>query len=454
MLPAFSGDVHAFPNATQYSIDMRVTFDPGRFEATIDGEVEIFFTNPLDESLTEFALMLWPNEEQYESEMDAGPVTVAGHEIEPSFDDDRLVLSFSLPAPLAPGASVSMSLPFSVRASGPIGGWNPQRLGITEGVFIAPSFYPLVPRLIDGAWQVDDPPYGGDTTNSDIAFFDVRITSPAKFELAASGVEIEREENVDGTRNQRFVTGPMRDFALAIGPFQRSTRIADDVTLIGWVLPQHAGDNSRMLRAASIQMDALDRLIGPYPYPELDLVDAPEAFGGIEYPGLVYIGTVGTSWLIEPTVHEVAHQWFYGLIGNDQLIEPWLDEATATYSEVIYYEEAGRVGLATSLLDSWRAQLRNHPRNTTPIGLPVGDYESQWDYSLFVYLKGALFLEELRQELGDEVFFDFMRAYFSAYRYGFPSGLDFQRSAEQACDCDLDALFDLWVYQGGEIFIP
>jgi aminopeptidase N len=194
--------------------------------------------------------------------------------------------------------------------------------------------------------------------------------------------------------------------------------------------------------------------VGEYPYTELDLVDAPEAFGGLEYPGLVYIGTVGTSWLIEPTVHEVAHQWFYALIGNDQLVEPWLDEAIATYSEIIYYEELGYIGMATSLLDSWRAQLRNHPRNTTPIGLTVGEYESQWDYSLFVYLKGALFLEELRLQFGDDVFFEFMRAYFDGYRYGFSSGLDFQRYAEQACDCDLEPLFDLWVYEGGEIFIP
>jgi len=442
------------PDATQYLIDIRVSFDPNRMQAAIEGEVSIFFTNPLDEALREFALMLWPNEEQYESEMDAGPVTIAGQQIQPSFTSSRLVMSFDLPSPLAPGASISMSLPFSLQASGPIGGWNPQRLGITEGVFIAPSFYPLVPRLIDGEWQVDDPPYGGDTTNSDIAFYDVRITSPAEFELTASGVEIERLDNDDGTRSQRFVTGPMRDFAFAIGPFQRSTREAGDVTLVGWVLPQHAGDNSRMLRAASIQMRALERLVGTYPYPELDLVDAPDAFGGIEYPGLVYIGTVGTSWLIEPTVHEVAHQWFYALIGNDQLEEPWLDEAAATYSEVLYYEEAGSVGLATSLLDSWRAQLRSHPLRKTPIGLPIGGYESQWDYSLFVYLKGALFLEELRLQLGDDVFFDFMRAYFNAFRYGFPSGLDFQRSAEQACGCDLNALFDLWVYEGGEIFIP
>jgi aminopeptidase N len=201
-------------------------------------------------------------------------------------------------------------------------------------------------------------------------------------------------------------------------------------------------------------VQTLNRLVGPYPYPELDLVDAPEAFGGIEYPGLVYIGTVGTYWLIEPTVHEVAHQWFYALVGNDQLIEPWMDEAAAMYAEVLYYEAAGKVGLATSLLDGFRSQVRDHPRSNTPIGLPVEAYSSDWDYSTFVYLKGALFYEALRQRLGDDLFFDFLSDYFVAHRYGFAEAEDFQTAAEQACACQLDDLFNLWVYIGGPIFQP
>ncbi len=454
MLPDFAGDIDALEGATQYAIDVQVLFDPELFQASIEGEARIFFTNPLDESLEDFALMLWPNEDQYLSEMQTGPVSIGGQEIDSRLDSQELVLSFTLPEPLAPGASLSLSLPFSIQAYGPITNLDPHRFGITNDVLIAPSFFPMVPRFVDGSWQTDDPPSAGDTTNSDIAFFDVRITSPTAYELAASGVEIDHLEHDDGTRTQRFVTGPMRDFAFALGPFERSTRTVGDITLVAWALPEHAGDSEPMLRAAALQVQTLNRLIGPYPYPELDLVDAPEAFGGIEYPGLVYIGTVGTYWLVEPTVHEVAHQWFYALIGSDQLIEPWLDEAAATYAEVLYYEAAGRVGLATSLLDGFRYQVRDHPRSSTPIGLPVETYASDWDYSTFVYLKGALFFEALRQRLGDDLFFDFLSSYFSAYRYGFADAEDFQAAAEQSCDCELDDLFTLWVYIGGPIFQP
>jgi hypothetical protein len=454
MLPDFAGDIDALQHATQYAIDVRVSFDPDLLQASIEGEARIFFTNPLDEPLEDFVLMLWPNEEQYLSEMQAGPVSIGGRQIESRLDAQELVLSFTLPEPLPPGTNLSLSLPFNIQAYGPITNLNPHRFGITDGVLIAPSFFPMVPRFIDGEWQTDDPPPAGDTTNSDIAFFDVRITSPTAFELAASGVEIERLEHDDGTRTQRFVTGPMRDFAFALGPFERSTRTVDDITLVGWVLPEHSQDSQPMLRAAALQMQTLSRLIGPYPYQELDLVDAPEAFGGIEYPGLVYIGTVGTHWLVEPTVHEVAHQWFYALVGSDQLIEPWMDETAATYAEVLYYEAAGRVGVATSLLDDFRSQVRDHPRSSTPIGLPVEAYASDWDYSTFVYLKGSLFYEALRQRLGEDIFFDFLSGYFSAHRYGFAEAEDFHAAAEQACACDLDDLFNLWVYIGGPVFQP
>jgi len=71
-----------------------------------------------------------------------------------------------------------------------------------------------------------------------------------------------------------------------------------------------------------------------------------------------------------------------------------------------------------------------------------------------VYSKGALFFDALRREMGDRIFFRFLKDYYAAYRYGFARSQDFQATAEQTCACDLDALFDLWVYKGGEVTRP
>ena len=449
--PEFAPDTARNVTWTRYTLDVEVAFDPHVEQATIDGRARIQFTNPLDTPLRDLELMLWPNDPQYRAEMQAGPALVDGAFVEPVPLLGNLALSLPLETPLAPGATVDVSLPFHIDTSGPIGGESPKRFGITEGVLLAPTFYPLVPRLVDGAWQVEPAPPGGDTTNSETALYDVTIHAPQDLGVAVSGVEVEHTENPDGTQTVHVVTGPMRDVAFALGAFKTQTAIVDGVELRAWYLPEHADSAVDMLDSAEVQFQALTDAVGPYPYPQLDLVDGPGAFGGIEYPGLVFIGTLGGPNVVEPTVHEVAHQWFYGLVGDDQLHEPWLDEAAATYAEILYYEAAGRQGRATGMLSDFRSFLRSYRDPTLPIGLGVGEYADESEYALIVYVKGALFFDALRREIGHVMFTDFLHLYFQTYRYGVADGVGFKDLAEDVCGCDLTSLFDLWVWKGGPI---
>ena len=294
-------------------------------------------------------------------------------------------------------------------------------------------------------------PPGGDTTNSEVSFYQVEISAPAAYDLVATGVEVDRVDDGEGTQTVSYVSGPTRDFAFALGDFVSDSREVNGVHVRLWVLSEHENQLSSLLRAAAGQVELLDDLVGPYPYQELDLVDVPGAYGGIEYPGLVSIGTIGSRSAILPVIHEVAHQWFYGLIGDDQLVEPWLDEAAATYSEVLYFERTTGSGAATGLLADFREILRSHPDPTQPIGQAIDWYESPEDYYLFAYYKGALFFDALRAELGDDHFFAFLQAYYEGFRYRVATAADFQEVAEQTCECDLDSIFELWVYHGGEI---
>ena len=444
MLPEFEGDALLFPDATRYWIDVVVEFDPLRESATVEGQTRIQYTNPHNEPLSEIALMLWPNDPQYRAEAQAGPALIDGELVAPRVELDGLARRYELPEPLKPGATLDLSVPFTVSTAGLIDQGNVHRFGITEGVLFAPTFYPLVPRLLDGEWDVRTAPPGGDTTVSDVSFYQVRITAPPEQSLAATGAEVDRDRAVT------YVSGPARDFAFALGPFITQEREVDGVAVRGWALEEHEADLAVMVGSAATQLALLNDLIGPYPYTELDLVDVPGAFGGIEYPGLVTVGTLGGENVIDPTVHEVGHQWFYGLIGDDQLEEPWLDEAAATYTQVLYHEEASRRGYATGMLAFFRDLIREHPNPDLPIGLPVEDYDSQLDYGLFVYRKGALFFDALRAELGDDLFFEFLRSYLDQFRYDIATAAEFQAAAEEICGCDLDSLFDLWVFEGGE----
>jgi hypothetical protein len=449
MLPQFNQDVDAFPQATRYLIDVQIDFAEDSLDASIQGEARIHYTNTTDEDLRDLVLMLWPNQDQYASTITAGPVWVDDVQYEATEEPGGVALRIVLPDAIESGEAVELRVPFRIEAE-PFDPFSPRRFGTTQGVLIAPTFYPLIPRLVEGEWEVASPPPAGDTTNSEVAFYQLHFTYPSDLTLVASGVEVEGRVN-GGITEATYVTGPMRDVAFALGPFRKFSREVQGVEVNSWLLEDHIPDEPIVADAAGTTLALLNDLVGPYPYKELDVVDAPGAFGGIEYPGLVYIGTVGTSWMIEPTVHEVAHQWFYGIIGGDQILEPWLDEGLATYAEALYYERAFGYGRSTGFLSQLRSAVRNGAHPTWPIGLGVGEFESSKDYGDIIYQKGALFIDALRRHLGDDVFFTFIHDYYNEFRYDVATTRDFQTSAEAACDCDLDALFNLWVYEGGEI---
>lgn len=451
LLADYRDHLRTLTTSTRYWLEVEVRFEPLKNRASLKGTAQIRYNNQTGEELELIPLMLWPNENQYLGEMAVEGVTVDGESVPTIPGLDGIVLWVQLPQKVEAEQVVDITVAFGVEARGPIGGSQPRRFGISRGVLFAPTFYPMIPPFQEGGWLVGRPAPGGDTTSSEVAFYQVEITANEAYPIVTSGVEIRRESLADGQVRVTAVTGPMRDFALALGEFATGERQVGEVRLRGWVLPEHESDLDPMLEAAADQLALLVERIGPYPYPELDLVDLPGAFGGIEYPGLVTVGTLGGPGVIRPTVHEVGHQWFYGLIGNDQQEHPWLDEAAATYTEVLYYEEVSGSGRATGALADFREILQSHPEPTIPIGKPVGEYGGVRDYGLFVYLKGALFFDALRLKMGDDAFFEFLQAYYQEYRYRIVGPQDFQEVAEGICRCSLQALLDTWVYEGGEV---
>jgi hypothetical protein len=448
--PEFTADMDLFPDATRYTIDVTAQFNADG-TATLTGRELIRFTNTHTDPLNEMALMLWPNDSnQYLSDFTLLNVLVDGQAVDFDLQDRGLSAHFALPDALALGESVDISTEFSVAVFPGLGEAGPARFGITHGVLLAPTFYPLIPRWAEGEWQTQPAPTGGDTTTSDTAFYTWRITAPADLAVIGTGRIVEQSSDAQ-TQTQTLTTGPVRDLALVVGPLTLTQREVDGITLNAYMLAEHADLEDEMLDYVETQVTTLQDRVGPYPFTELDVVDAPGAFGGIEYPGVIFIGVVedGSDFFVRATVHEVGHQWFYSLIGDDQLREPWLDEAAASYTEILYIEATDSPKASRNALVEFRAYVQFASDPELPIGLPVEGYGSGSDYGIIVYAKGALFFNALRQELGDEIFFNFLRAFFDEYRYGLATSADFHQVAEETCACDLDELFDLWVYVGG-----
>ncbi len=158
------------------------------------------------------------------------------------------------------------------------------------------------------------------------------------------------------------------------------------------------------------------------PFVQADLAD------GQEYDGLVFLGDkfyseyngTAKSNLIAIGTHEIAHQWWFGLVGDDQAREPWLDEALAVYSERIFYQyDYPNFG------DWWWSFRVDYFGPQGYVDSSVYDFSTFRAYVNAVYLNGAEFLDDLRTRVGDDAFFGFLKDYAASFAHGHATTSDF-----------------------------
>jgi aminopeptidase N len=270
--------------------------------------------------------------------------------------------------------------------------------------------------------------------------------------VASSGSTLETQEKGDGTRTWVAVGGPMRDFYVAMSAdYEVLSEEVDGIRVSSYYRSAQAEGGELALRYATDSLRLFSEQFGPYPYAELDIIATPTNAGGIEYPGAIVIAQrlydEEGGFFELATVHEVAHQWWYGLVGNDQLDEPWLDESLTNYSAYLYYE--GTAGRARAdfikervFEESYRA-VQQEGRDRGVAG-PVASF-SELDYATIVYGKGPLFFDAVRARLGDDAFFAALHAYLKAHHYGLAYPDDLVAAFEGASDQQIDDLYEFWI---------
>jgi aminopeptidase N len=274
--------------------------------------------------------------------------------------------------------------------------------------------------------------------------------------MVAAGREINHEEN-GGRQIVTFAAGPARDFYLAASAdYEVISQTVGEVTFNSYA-PASLEEGAQMAIEASISsFEFFGESFVPYPYTEYDIVSTPTYALGIEYPGIIAItdriydmgGTFSgssNSVMMEATVaHEAGHQWFYNLVGNDQLDEPWLDESLTQFVTWQYFAEQYGANGASGFEQSLRGRWARVNDENIPIGMPVADYEGS-TYSAIIYGRGAFFFEALRDEMGEENFDAFMKDYVVSNSWGIGTGENMKELAEKHCKCDLTGLYKEWV---------
>jgi hypothetical protein len=457
LLPKAQKDLPGLLPLNQYAIDVTLNMDQ-----TFAGQMQVAYTNREAVSLDSLVFRLFPNggASYGNGSLVVSEITVDGEPAQTSLSLDDSVLEVKLSQALAVGGVTNICMDFAGSVPVDYGGEETAAYGIynySQNVLALGGWYPILAMHDEGGWQLNPASFLGDSVTSDMALYTVNIMTGSEQVLAATGVQVGEQKEGELVQHQ-YASGPVRDFFIISSPdFKIKSQVVDGTTIKSYYLPGQEPGGTYGLAVAAEAVKAFNDRFGAYPYIELDVVDAPmRNAGGVEFPGIILIESSRYdepegSVFINTVAHEVAHQWWYNVVGNDVIDEPWLDEGLTTYSAGIYFEEAYGTEGYQGVAEYWqqyydKAVQANRDAAVTHSLTYFENSDEPGMYGPIVYGKGALFFYELRKEIGDKAFFSGLQAYYQQFKYQIATGADLLGIFEVTSGRQLDAFYQEWLY--------
>jgi hypothetical protein len=347
-----------------------------------------------------------------------------------------------------------------------------------EGVLSLGFFYPILPGRVDGDWDTAEPPGVGDPAHFDPANYLVKLRLPKDLRVACSGIQVGEQPLGPGPESKRevyLVGAALRDFALQLSNrYVIKEASADGIKVRTLLVEDHQDNAQKILGYAVGSLRVYQKLFGPYPYTKLDVAESPliGGAGGMEYPGLI---TVAMALLAAPSekdpmsalltqalsslgapeftvAHEVAHQWWHVLVGSDSIRHPFLDEALANYSPILYFEAVHGKQAADAQLQMQLAMgyqvFRMMGGKDGAVERASDAFTNQMEYAALVYGKGGLFLHAVRKAIGRGGLLRVLKTYTSRFAFREAVPEDFLKILGQNGDAKrLGELAQRWLYQ-------
>ncbi|MDK2879999.1 MAG: hypothetical protein PWR06_2715 [Thermoanaerobacteraceae bacterium] len=437
----------------RYIID--VDFDPD--EKRIEGTQEVIIKNTEMVELTELYFHLYPNAfktpdaapfpktefaSAYPDGFSPGYINikkVTGVSGPLEYEVEDTILKVVLDKPLKPQQQIKLTLEFTEVIPPSYG-----RFGYGQNTYNIANWYPILAVYDENGWN-KDPYYAvGDPFYSDVGLYEVKIKAPKEYTIAAGGSLSDKKQ--DGAYNiWTFKTGLVRDFAWVAGSkFQTASDMVDGVKITSFYMKEDAVYGKKALEYAKKAIKFYSEYFAKYPYKEYTVAASDFYIGGMEYPNLVMIGRqfYNDGDLLEyVVVHETAHQWWYGLVGNNEVKEPWLDEALTEYSTVLYYEnvygrKTGQRIYEDFIYNPYRFYEQSLGRLPGPVLRPLEEFSTWGEYDAIVYSRGAIMLKQLESSIGKEKFREALRFYFRQNIYKNATTADFIKAVNKATGAD------------------
>jgi hypothetical protein len=349
-------------------------------------------------------------------------------------------LSFQLPQALAPEAIIKIQITFTLNLplivpTNPtvtrprIFGYDSRQINLT-------NWYPFVVPFIGGQWTLHDTWYYGEELAYDAADFKVNLkfsdSTPPPV-VASSGELV--ATSADGTATYTLTAG--RAFVFSMCPdFQVDSVKVGDVTVYSYYYDYSSFDipGRLSLTTTAQALQIYSQRYGPYPHKTLSVIQgnfndgmefSASYFTSFAYYNLLAGNPTFANYKLEVTylaAHETAHQWWFEQVANDQALEPWLDEAMATYSEHIFFET-----YYPAELKLWWYVRSDQYDPKGWVDIPIYDGGGFRPYTNAVYFEGAHFLDDLRTRIGDQAFFAFLQDYLNQENGKISTSADFFR---------------------------
>ncbi len=481
----------------------------------INCDITIFYKNNSSTTLNELYIHLWPNAyadettplaEQYfnagdgrmltAKESDFGKIDslrfqVNGEKAEwQILPDHPDVCRINLSKPLAKGDSLILTTPFRVS----LPGMNMSRLGHNQQAYYITQWYPKPAVFDKNGWNyfsyIDKGEFYGE-----FGTFDVFITLPKNYKVAATGLLKDSPEEIEWLHAQDSLTKLIEKFpdTDSFPPSSKEIKTVHfhqaNVHDFAWfadkrwnvlsdtmklsdnrVISVNTFFNNRQVtywkNVNAILKKAINHYsenIDVYPYDAVTVVDVGYADGaGMEYPMITTIGTPYSKKSFENTIaHEVGHNWFYGILGNNERCHPWMDEGMNKYFDVKYLykyypNDSTGIGIRVTnkkVIRSKKWKLPTDKKLLFNYLLAARTNEDQSPdlcseqynlkvYSQDIYHKTEVSLNYLRTVLGDTLFSKCIKDYYSAWKFKHPDPMDMKMSFEKSSGKKLDWFFD------------
>lgn len=362
---------------------------------------------------------------------------------------DENILVVPLSATLYPNSKVEIKMDYDIIVPN-----IKHRFGYTENAVNLGNFYPVACVYKDDAFDTSPYSFNGDPFFVDIANYKVNFTCDDDFVVASSG-NLEKTKQNEGKKCYSFEALGIRDFALSISKkFQtKSTKVGS--TQIGYFYYNDTKPDES-LDVAKKSVEFFNKSFGKYPFDTLNVVETGFVHGGMEFSNIVFISDELADYeeYTNVVVHEIAHQWWYGIVGDNQNKDGYIDEGLAEYSCILFYEnhpefKKTRQEIIGNDLKSYLLFVDVYgdlfDNFDTSMDRNLVDYTTEPEYTYMAYVKSTLMFDNLRQLVGDDSFLRGLALFCKQNYLCFADKENLVVAFEETSKMPLKAFFDSWI---------